>query len=61
MTDNIAITPLDDAELANVVGGIGPLLLIAITAAITTVVKDFVDHVGDFAGGVKDGWSAAAQ
>lgn len=59
MTANLGLTPLDDAELATINGGLGPLLLIAATAIITTVVKDFVDHVGDFASGVADGWAAA--
>jgi hypothetical protein len=59
MTDSLELVPLDDAELATIVGGLAPLLLVAATALITTVVKDFVDHVGDFAGGVKDGWDAA--
>lgn len=59
MTDTLALTTLEDAELADVVGGIGPLLLVAITAVITATVKDFVDHVGDLADGVRDGWTAA--
>ena len=60
MTDNASMVPLDDTELANIVGGLGPVLVIAITAVITTVVKDFVEHVGDFTDGIKDGWTAAA-
>lgn len=59
MTDSLELVPLEDRELATIVGGIGPLLLVAVTALITVTVKDFVDHVGDFASGVKEGWEAA--
>ena len=59
MTHNHELSPLDDAELATITGGIGPLVLVAVTALITTVVKDFVDHAGDFASGVKEGWDAS--
>lgn len=59
MTSNTTVVPLDDAELATIVGGLGPFAVIVITAAVTTVVKDFVEHVGDFTEGVKDGWTAA--
>jgi len=60
MTDNASMVPLDDTELANLVGGLGPVLVIAITAVSTTVVKEFVEQVGDFTDGIKDGWTAAA-
>lgn len=59
MTNSTNTVPLEDAELASIAGGLWPVVVIATTAAITTVVKDFVEHVGDFTEGVMDGWTVA--